>query len=439
MRIRSSKSFVSVFLLFSMLVTIFASNVSIVSSQAVQIRYYPVPTPQGAPSAITVDSEGNVWFTEDNVTINKIGVLTPGNGSIREYTIPSAQAEARSIRVSANGTVWFAERGANKIGALSPATARISEWPIFAEDGWGRPDRGIGLDSTGHVWFMEAVAWGIKGIGSIDSLDPRTGNVTKYPTPTCTAINSLNQTVALSILTALVVDRYDDVWFTDTNCNWVGRLTPSSAHFTVYPLPFTRKLWSPGPGLGDWGGLTIDQSGKLWFTEDYAHKIGTLDPSTGLVKEWALSAPSNVTNGPLNLGLDSKGHVWFTQACVTPSGDLTTCKITMLDPSTGVLLNYALSSDVLGTWGIAVDAEDNIWVAAPRGDSIVEVVSGSSETNSATVLTTTANSSATTVTETGINAIPISVPEYLDAAATIATVMAMVTMAIVVEKRRGAS
>ena len=411
-------------------------HVSVVSGQAVQIRYYPVPTPQGAPSAITVDSAGSVWFTEDNLTINKIGVLTPGNGSIGEYPIPSAQAEARSITVAPNGTIWFAEHGANKIGALSPATGRINEWPIFAEDGWGRPVGGIGLDSTGHVWFLEAVAWGIKGIGSIDSLNPRTGNVTKYPAPTCTAINSLNQTDVLSILTALVVDRYDDVWFTDTNCNWVGRLTPSSAHFTVYPLPFTRKPWSPGPGLGDWGGLTIDQSGKLWFTKDYAHKIGTLDPSTGLVKEWALSVPSNVTSGPINLALDSKGHVWFTQACVTPSGDSTTCNITMLDPSTGVLLNYALSSDVFRTWGIAVDAEDNVWITGQGGNSIVEVASSSNGTSSATASTTTANTSVLTVTQTTMSAIPINVPEYSSPAATIATVMAMVTMAIVVAKRR---
>jgi virginiamycin B lyase len=411
-------------------------HVLVVSAQAVQIRYYPVPTPHGAPRAITVDSAGNVWFTEDNLTINKIGVLTPSNGSIREYPIPSPQAEARSITVSPNGTVWFAEHGANKIGALSPATGRITEWPIFAEDGWGRPEGGIGFDSTSHLWFIEPIAWDIKGIGSVDSLDPRSGNVTKYPAPTCTAINSLNQTDILSILTALLVDRHDDVWFTDTTCNWVGRLTPGNAHFTLYPLPFIRKLWTPGPGLGDWGGLTLDQTGKLWFTEDYVHKIGMLDPSTGLVKEWALSAPSNITGGPTNLALDSKGHVWFTQACETPSGDWTTCNLTMLDPASGVLFNYALRGDVRMTWGIAVDAEDNVWVAGQGWNSIVEVVAASSETSSATASTATANSSVTSVTETGLNATSVSLPEYSSSAVILTAITTIVTVAVMVARRK---
>lgn len=436
MTLKTCRLLLSSLLLASVVVlSIRPSSLSIASGQAVQITYYPVPTPQGAPRAVTVDTAGNVWFTEDNLTINKIGVLFPSNGSIREYRIPTAQAEARSITVSRNGTVWFAEHGANKIGTLSPRTGRIIEWPIFAEDGWGRPEGGIGLDSTGHVWFLEAVAWGIKeGIGSIDSLDPRSGNVTKYPAPTCTAVNSLNQTDVLSILTALVVDRHDDVWFTDTNCNWVSQLTPSSSHFTVYPLPFARKLWTPGRGLGDWGGLTIDQTGKLWFTEEYAHKIGTLDPSSGIVREWALSAPSNVSSGPLNLALDSKGDVWFTQACETPSTEWTTCNIAMLDPATGVLLNYALRSDVRRIWGIAVNPEDNVWVAGQGWNSIVEVASTSSETNSAAV--STANSSVQTVTETTVNATPINVPEYPIAAATLATMMIALTIGILVVKRR---
>jgi len=415
---------------------LYVRPVSIVSGQAVQIRYYPVPTPHGAPRAITVDSAGNVWFTEDNLTINKIGVLTPSNGSIREYPIPSPQAEARSITVSPNGTVWFAEHGANKIGALSPATGRITEWPIFAEDGWGRPEGGIGFDSTSHLWFIEPIAWDIKGIGSVDSLDPQTGNVTKYPAPTCTAVNSLNQTDILSILTALLVDRHDDVWFTDTNCNWLGRLTLGNAHFTLYPLPFIRKLWTPGPGLGDWGGLTLDQTGKLWFTEDYAHKIGMLDPSTGLVKEWAFSAPSNITGGPTNLALDSKGHVWFTQACETPSGDWTTCNIAMLDPGSGIFRDYELRSDVRGAWGIAVDAKDNVWVAGQGWNSIVEVVAESSETNSATVSTATANSSVETVTETRVNATPINIPEYPSAPAILAAMVTVVTLTTGAAKRR---
>lgn len=440
MRIGSSKSFVSALLLFSMMVTIFASNVSIVSSQSVQFRHYQVPTPQGAPSAITVDSAGNVWFTEDNLTINKIGVLTPENGSIREYPILSAQAEARSITVAPNGTIWFAEHGANKIGALSPATGRITEWPIFAEDGWGRPEGGIALDSTGHVWFVEAVAWGIKGIGSVDSLDPRTGHVTKYPTPTCTVINSLNETDVVSGLTALVVDKDDDVWFTDTNCNWVGRLTPSNAEFTIYPLPYTPKPYYPDPGLGDFGGMTIDQAGRLWFTEDFAHKIGALDPLTGKSNEWALSKPSgpNFIGGPTNLALDSRGRVWFTQECVESSVDNNSlnCSLGMLDPSTGVFFQYPLSGGWLLPWGIAVDALDNIWVAALEGNSIVELVSTPNGTGSITASTTTANTSVLTVTQTTTKAIPINVPEYSSPAATIATVMAMVTIAIVVAKRR---
>lgn len=84
-------------------------------------------------------------------------------------------------------------------------------------------------------------------------------------------------------------------------------------------------------------------------------------------------------------------------------------------------LNYALRSDVRRIWGLAVDAEDNVWVAGQGWNSIVEVIAASGGTNSAAV--STANSSVQTVTETKVNATPINVPEYPNAAATLALIM----------------
>jgi virginiamycin B lyase len=49
--------------------------------------------------------------------------------------------------------------------------------------------------------------------------------------------------------------------------------------------------------------------GSLWYTGQYANKLGRLDFKTGEIQEWALKTPNS---GPHGLIEDKQGSIWFT-------------------------------------------------------------------------------------------------------------------------------
>ena len=87
--------------------------------------------------AMTAGPDGNLWFTEADE--NKIGKISPANGSITEYDIPTAMARPWGITAGPDGNLWFTETDGNKIGKISPAKGEITEYNIPTAD--SRPYR----------------------------------------------------------------------------------------------------------------------------------------------------------------------------------------------------------------------------------------------------------------------------------------------------------
>src|SRR5690348_16849978 len=69
------------------------------------------------------------------------------------------------------------------------------------------------------------------------------------------------------------------LWFTEQMQNKIGRVEPSTGVFKEFPL----KVDNSGPH-----GLVADAEGSIWFTGNFAHYIGKLDPKTGEVKEYKM-------------------------------------------------------------------------------------------------------------------------------------------------------
>jgi len=398
---------------------------------AIEAAYYKVPTQNAAPWAITIDTLGNVWFTEENSVSNKIGVFFPENGSIKEFQIPTPQAEARSITAASDGTIWFVEHGGNKVASLSPVDGKITEWPIFTAPPAGRPEGGVALDSKGYVWFLEP-AFGTNGTGTVDRLNPHTGEVVKYASPTCNRVTAVNETVAASQLTALIVDLRDNVWVTDMLCNWVGLLTPNATSMSLYSLPYTPKLYTPAPGLGYSGGLVIDHGGRLWFTESYDNKIGTLEPATGISSEWPVPIVKDELwdPGPWSLAVDSRGHVWFTQPCTN------SCYVGEFDPSVGAFVVYSLGAEAAEPRGIAVDKSDNVWFTAMESNKIVRLSSLTDNQVLITGSTTSALSSAGSATQTTVIPAVTTVPELSHLATVVIEAIVLTMMILKIKRKR---
>jgi virginiamycin B lyase len=71
------------------------------------------------------------------------------------------------------------------------------------------------------------------------------------------------------------------------------------------------------------------RDGSIWWTGQYANRLGRLDPRTGAMKEFPLDTPNS---GPHGLDEDGEGNIWYTGINVAEIG--------RVDPKTGAVTEY---------------------------------------------------------------------------------------------------
>jgi virginiamycin B lyase len=85
-----------------------------------KVIFYEIPTQGADPRGLTVDKDGNIWFTESSK--GKVARLNPIDQYITEFATPTPGSYPMGIAVGADGStpVYFTEWSANKIGRLDP-------------------------------------------------------------------------------------------------------------------------------------------------------------------------------------------------------------------------------------------------------------------------------------------------------------------------------
>ncbi|MEM3678215.1 MAG: NHL repeat-containing protein [Candidatus Bathyarchaeia archaeon] len=85
-----------------------------------EVVFYEIPTQGADPRGLTVDKDGNIWFTESSK--GKVARLNPVDQYITEFDTPTPGSYPMGIAVMADGNtpVYFTEWSANRIGKLDP-------------------------------------------------------------------------------------------------------------------------------------------------------------------------------------------------------------------------------------------------------------------------------------------------------------------------------
>jgi virginiamycin B lyase len=216
---------------------------------------YQVPTPHSIPYGLAVGSSNDVWFTE--LGAGKLGEISPG-GAVTEYSIPSLTSAGSSLIGPAgilvkDGVVWFDEAYASRIASYSGGA--FHQIPINEPS-----PTGIAMDPEGNLWTT------LHGGSDILQLDPR-NNATEVIS---TSVIGVEETLPYFIQ----VDQAGNVWFCEHYGNAIARFSPGNSSLVEYEIP-TRVA-----SLGNISGaltMTLDPSGRPWFTEFYSGKIGTVD------------------------------------------------------------------------------------------------------------------------------------------------------------------
>jgi virginiamycin B lyase len=215
---------------------------------------YPADIIRGPISgnSMVADQNGKmVWSTAGNRVIG----LNVQTKQFTAYDIPyfletKKSPGAYGIDIASDGKVWFAEREANRIGRLDPATGKIDE---FKTPGVDVPRR-MGADWEGNIWV------GFHETSKLVKIDHNTGQMTFYdpPTPKNGAYHA-------------VADRtHKVIWLTEQTADKIARFDPKTETWTEFSLPIAES---------DARRIEIDPSNpnRIWWSGDTSSHLGYIE------------------------------------------------------------------------------------------------------------------------------------------------------------------
>ena len=149
-----------------------------------------------------------------------------------------------------------------------------------------------------------------------------------------------------------------NVYFSDNTYpeRTIGRLDPRTGRVTSFKLEDANGLASRTHGA------IPDPNGAIWFNNGTDGTIIRFDPATESFRRFPKPAGGLRAGG--HIEIDSKGNL-FTSAPNTG--------IVKLNPATGEYTDYKALTPGMNPYGVAVDAEDNMWMAQLGGDRLMMV------------------------------------------------------------------
>jgi virginiamycin B lyase len=196
----------------------------------------------------------------------------------------------------------------------------------------GHRPHGLLADKNGMVWTTG------NGNGTIGKLDPASGTIVEYKTPSGRG----------GPHTLVISDDQSTIWFTLQSGDKVASLDTQSGAIKEYPMP-------GGPY-----GLSLDKAGNVWVCRMGDNKMGKLDPKTGQTSEVDTgrgSRPRRVATAP-------DGMLWIAYY---GNG-----KLAKLDPTAmKVVKEYQLPHGDAGAYAVNTDGAGMVWVNEINTDTVV--------------------------------------------------------------------
>ena len=227
--------------------------------------------PLARPHSITADVEGNIWYTGNGN--GTVGMLNPDTGEITEYPMPDPAArDPHTPTFTENGDLWFTLQNSNMVGRLVPDTGDIRLMTMPTER--ARP-YGIKVDSSGMIWIA------YRGSNAIAKVDPDSWEVTEYETPNPDPDSHAGNHYVRRL--ALASD--DSIWYVDSGRGYIGHLDPVTGEIREWPSP-------SGPQSHPYAIAVVDDI--VWYNESHQRPdaLVRFDPATEEFQSWAI--PSGV-------------------------------------------------------------------------------------------------------------------------------------------------
>ena len=231
-------------------------------AQAIFVQYEGLT---GHDPAVSVQDPGVVYlsdlFKNDSIVAVDTHNLDYATRQ-KEWRIEGRDAGPHGLIEHAGGKVMWAGMGGDHIGELDPKTGEMRLYPTPTEGGHTHTLR---ADSRGDVWYTY-----MRGVGKIGRWDYETKIVTDNEVP-AKAFNGYG----------IIVDTHDRVWLTQ-----IGAPANEAPAVRMYD-PKTDK-WTAFQTSSPTRRLTQDSKGRIWANQYFGNRIVRIDPVSGEVTEFPL-------------------------------------------------------------------------------------------------------------------------------------------------------
>ena len=248
---------------------------------------------------------------------------------IKEFQLPPG-THPHDVAPAANGSIWYTAQQSGELGLLDPNTGKTNNIPL----GNGSAPHGVIVGPDRAPWITDG------GQNGIVRVDPNTKNVTLFPLPTNTGYANLN---------TATFDHKGVLWFTGQSGVY-GRLDPRTGTMDVFKAPREQ-----GPY-----GISTTKNGEVYFASLAGSYIAQINLQTGQV---TVLDPPTKDQGARRIWPDSSGRVWFSE--------WNAGKLGMYNTITNDWKEYKLPGQNPQPYAIFVDDKDIVWLSDFGSNAIV--------------------------------------------------------------------
>ena len=305
---------------------------------------FPIPPEEGTPLNIIAQDPGHIWFTMPlSNAIGSLIVTSTTDYRFDYFGIPTSDSYPYDLVYDYDRDgIWFTEHQANKIAFLEPSTGIISETAITTP---GSAPAGIALAPDGTLWFAEQDA------NQLANFDPDSNTLREFP-----------YTPSGGMLEDVAVADSNSIWFTAPGVHRAVRFIPSDEEF------FSEWVNS-GPNTPSFAAhrIVIGIDDRPWITAPSMDRIGLF--VSGTLARWRWYGLPAANAGLAGLAYSWQGghhNLWYTES---ETGLIGFFSIDI----TGRIISarrHALSSPTSLPVGIAVDSNEQAWIAEYESEMI---------------------------------------------------------------------
>ena len=314
---------------------------------------------------IAIDGDGNMW-ADDNFLVGSqstiyhsfgggLSKIAPNGRPLSPMTVGyrggGIDGPGFGIAIGADDRVWATSLGARNISVFDRTTGK----PLSPESGYNFGGQlgsmqGIIVTPNGDVWALDNERSQIVHLPKGDATKGRILGRTVDGKP-------VDGTLQVKGPFHLAVDQQDRIWVTNSGSNTVTRFPASDpGHAEQITVGYAPRA------------VAIDGLGNAWIANTVGHP--TTKEALALV-ESKLKAKIESPFENSASKADAAAKMWidlFELLVKYPGGD-----VSMVRPDGTVLPPFDGGKSIIGPWGIAIDGDDNVWVANSIGRSVTQL------------------------------------------------------------------